>query len=469
MTLAELREKRKALAAKMEERYKLFHEQGGEWKDDEQRATWEAINTDYNNVMEEIDREEARAAARSQVDERMEEIRRWSAGGNDNAGQFFQTGDDRRMRDDQPVTEETQALALTAWCRAQLGEHLEQRHTEAAQRMGVNPNAKYLDIPLYSTRQAQMIRHRFNSMRPEDRAKLMWAEARDLGIVTATKGQETVSEMFIRSLELNMLAFGGVRQAADLMITGTGEPMHWPYADDTSNEGELLGENTTIGNSVDPTFGDLTWSAYKFSSKPVLVGYELLEDSFINLPVVLGELLGERLGRITAKRHTTGTGTNQPRGIVTDSVLGVTAAGQAAITYNEVVQLEHSVDPAYRNGAAYMFNDSTLLLLRLLKDNDGYPLFQNGANSGVPDRINGRPFYISQEMASAAAGAISMLFGQLSKHKIRRVNGIRVYRMQERYRDTDQDGFVAFVREDSRTLKTGTAPIKHLIQAPAGP
>jgi hypothetical protein len=39
---------------------------------------------------------------------------------------------------------------------------------------------------------------------------------------------------------------------------------------------------------------------------------------------------------------------------------------------------------------------------------------------------------------------------------------MRMYRLEERYRDTDQDGFVAFIREDGNLLTAGTAPVKYL-------
>jgi hypothetical protein len=52
----------------------------------------------------------------------------------------------------------------------------------------------------------------------------------------------------------------------------------------------------------------------------------------------------------------------------------------------------------------------------------------------------------------------------LSKYYIRRVNEVRIYRLEERYRDNDQDGFVAFVREDGNLMDAGTAPVKYLQQ-----
>jgi hypothetical protein len=38
-------------------------------------------------------------------------------------------------------------------------------------------------------------------------------------------------------------------------------------------------------------------------------------------------------------------------------------------------------------------------------------------------------------------------------------------KLEERYADLDQVGFVAFLRSDGRMLNAGTNPVKHLVQA----
>ncbi|MBF9641246.1 phage major capsid protein, partial [Streptococcus pseudopneumoniae] len=80
------------------------------------------------------------------------------------------------------------------------------------------------------------------------------------------------------------------------------------------------------------------------------------------METLLADLLGERLGRIANLRLTTGSGSSAPQGVVTGSTLGVTAAAQSAIAFDETIDLVHAVDPAYRAGpkVAYMFNDGTL-------------------------------------------------------------------------------------------------------------
>ena len=93
----------------------------------------------------------------------------------------------------------------------------------------------------------------------------------------------------------------------------------------------------------------------------------------------LGRLLGERMARIANNKLTKGSGSSDVEGIVTNSAAGVTAASATAIAADEIIDLVHSVDPAYCVGnAAFMTNDSTLEAVRKLKDGDGNYLWQMG-------------------------------------------------------------------------------------------
>ena len=65
-------------------------------------------------------------------------------------------------------------------------------------------------------------------------------------------------------------------------------------------------------------------------------------------------------------------------------------------------------------------------------------------------------------MASMAASAKSILFGDFKNYRVRRVAGVQVMRLVERYADFNQVGFVAFQRWDGNLVDAGTHPIKYL-------
>src|SRR5690606_30105949 len=154
------------------------------------------------------------------------------------------------------------------------------------------------------------------------------------------------------------------------------------------------------------------------------------DDTAIALSEEIGGALGTRIGRITNKHFTIGTGTNQPQGIVTGATLGITAASETAITYDELVDLEHSVDASYRQGAKFMLSDGALRQLKKLKDLNGNPIWIPGVAAGAPDTILGYEYAVNPHMAAPAAGTKSVLFGALNKILVRDVRDVRLYRLE---------------------------------------
>lgn len=204
-----------------------------------------------------------------------------------------------------------------------------------------------------------------NAQAPRSLADIRNAQS----IGTDTGGGHTTYPGFIFALEQALLQFGGMRQVSRVLRTATGSALDHPTVNDTSNAGALIGENV-LDSEQDVTFGNLTLDAYKYTSRIVRVSVELMQDWAFNMGSVLGSLLGERLGRIQNTHATTGTGSGQPNGAVTAATLGKTAAAAAAITMDELLDLQASVDPAYRPRGTWMFNDSVRNHIRKLKSTD---------------------------------------------------------------------------------------------------
>ncbi|MGE4297030.1 MAG: phage major capsid protein [Desulfovibrionaceae bacterium] len=287
---------------------------------------------------------------------------------------------------------------------------------------------------------------------------------RNAQTTTTTGGGYLIPTGFHNMLTEALLAFGGVRSVATMLPTDGGNPLPMPTVNDMGNKGARVAENVQHSGQ-DVTFGQVTLNAYTYSSKVVLVPVQLMQDSAFDLTGWLAKALANRLGRITNEEFTTGNGTAQPNGIVTAATLGKTgASGQTTtIIYDDIVDLLHSVDPAYRMspGCGWMFADSTLKALRKIKDGESRPIWQPGLAGGAPDTILDKPYTINQDMAAMAASAKSILFGDLSLYHIREVKGIHLLRLEERYADYLQVGFLAFQRCDGDLLNAGTNPVKY--------
>jgi HK97 family phage major capsid protein len=163
----------------------------------------------------------------------------------------------------------------------------------------------------------------------------------------------------------------------------------------------------------------------------------------------VGRKLGERIGRGAAAHFATGTGTGQPQGLTKATNL-LTLPGVAP-TYEALVDLEHSIDPAYRANARYIVHDSFLRELRKLKDTTGRPLWVPALAGGVPSTINGQPYTVDNSLPVFAAGAKSVVYGDIAQaYLIRQVAGAQTMRLDERYADFLQVGFLGFMRMDAK-------------------
>ena len=349
-------------------------------------------------------------------------------------------------------------LLFDAWARRQAGMPLREEHVKACKQAKFNPRSKEFRINLGDPR-----------TRRERLSRAL--------TVTTTGGGYTIAQDFSNELERTLVDYSNVRGVCDEFQTDTGADLPWPREDDTSNSGELLGINADAAFS-DPSFASVTFGAYKFSSKGILIPNELLQDSAFDMAAYLSEQIGTRIGRSQGSYFTTGTGSSQPQGIVTASTLGVTSASATAIAPAEVVRLAHAVDPSYRTGpkVGYMMHDSTLAYLMTLyvdSSTDKRRLITESwqdPSSGPQVRLNGFPVYVNQFMAqSSGSGGIPVtaskhiLFGDFAKFKVRDAGMIRVRRLDERYAEKDQVGFIAFLRSDSKCVNTNA--IKHLLQA----
>lgn len=248
--------------------------------------------------------------------------------------------------------------------------------------------------------------------------------------------------------------------------TASGNQINIPTVDDTAGTAALHTEGAALTDDggVDVTFAQKRLDAYVYDTEFVRWSMELGQDSIFNVEALLGELLGERLGRKANSILTTGTGSSQPNGVVTASSAGVTAAAVAAITCDELIDLVHSVDPAYRGGSKvrFMFNDSTLKAIRKLKDGNGQYIWSMGnIQGGVPAQLLGYNYSINQAMASLATGNKTVLFGDFNKYIVRKVGGPVLGVMRERF--WPDLGVAGLVRLDGEL--TDAAAIKHIVQA----
>lgn len=279
---------------------------------------------------------------------------------------------------------------------------------------------------------------------------------------TGSAGGFMIPQGFSDRLEVALKFYSGMLQNAEVLETDSGNDIPWPTVNDTAQVGAILAENATI-TAQDATFASITLKAYMYTSKLIAVSWQLMQDSAFSVENVVADIAGERLGRIWNTHFTTGTGSSQPNGVVTAATLGKTGTtGQTgSVIYDDLIDLIYSVDRAYRQGSKFMMNDASIKVVRKLKDSQGLPLWQTSLQAGEPDNLLGYPVVPNNDVATMAANAKSILFGDFKKYKIRRVRGGSLVRLNERYADALQVGFFLFGRVDGNLIDAGTNPVKY--------
>jgi HK97 family phage major capsid protein len=267
-----------------------------------------------------------------------------------------------------------------------------------------------------------------------------------------------------------MKEFGGMREAATVFSTATGNIIPWPTTDRTANKGSIVGQNKSVGAATARTFGTVNIGAHMYTSGSIAIPFQLLQDSGIDVEAEVVGGLAESLQRGQNEDFTLASGNAEPRGIVPAASLGKTgAAGQTTTaTFDDLIDMEHAVDPAYRRqGCQWMFHDTTLKMLKKIKDGEGRPIWlPDYAAANVPAQLMGYAYVINQDMAVMAASAKSMLFGNLKKYRIRDVMGYLLFRMTDSaYTLLGQVGFVAFLRSDGNFIAADNTCVVYYINA----
>ena len=331
-----------------------------------------------------------------------------------------------------------------------------------------NPPKEARMTPEYKDVFEKYVRKGMRGLDDEERSLMLENRGTDPQTTTAADGGYTVPRGFSGELELAMKEYGGMLQAARILNTTSGNIIDWPTLDDTAAVGVLQGSEGTGIAVNDMTFATVPYTAYTIGTL-VQASNQLLTDTGVPLQAAIGGLLAERLGRIFNQYYTTGSGSSQPTGILAASNGSAKGAdaGATALTRDNLLDLLHSVDPAYRRSpsATLMMNDATLKYLRklVIGASDDRPLWQPSMIQGEPATIEGFRYIINQDMPSIGTGNKSVAFGDFSKYIIRTVGSITLRRLDERYAELLLVGFLAWQRADGRLLNVNA--VKHLLHA----
>ena len=204
----------------------------------------------------------------------------------------------------------------------------------------------------------------------------------------------------------------------------------------------------------DDTFGQQQIDAHKVGTI-IKVSEELLNDSAFDLESYFSTEFTRRIGDKEEEAFFTGNGVKKPLGVLADeggAEVGVTTASATAITADDIVDLFYSLKAPYRKNAIWVLNDATVAAIRKLKDENGQFLWQPALHDGDHETLLGKKIYTSPFMPELKAGQKPILFGDLKYYWIGDRKGITFKRLNERYADSGQVGFLATKRLDGKLI-----------------
>jgi len=266
-----------------------------------------------------------------------------------------------------------------------------------------------------------------------------------------TEGGYLVPDEYENTLIQALNEETAIRQNARVILTSSNS--HKIPIVTTHGEAAWMEEEDAFATS-DEAFGQVNLDAHKCGTL-IKVSEELLNDSAFDLEGYMRSEFARRIGDKEEAAFLTGNGTHKPTGLLNatgGAQVGITSASTSALTADEVIDLFHSLKTPYRKKAIWVLNDSTIKLIRKLKDGNGQYLWQPGLRDGETNTILGKSYHTSAFMPEVAAGNKTLLFGDLSFYWIADRQGIVFKRMNELFAGNGQVGFLAYTRVDAKLV-----------------
>ncbi|MFD9904784.1 phage major capsid protein [Streptomyces sp. NPDC059063] len=245
-----------------------------------------------------------------------------------------------------------------------------------------------------------------------------------------------------------------MRNGASLLTTAGGEPIDFTVVTGRASAG-IVAENANIPEST-PTTAQRSVGAFKYAYASV-VSTEFIQDQALDLVGFLVGDAGPALGHGMGAHWLTGTGTNQPKGLV-PSASPATATWTAGATDAKVsdalIDLFYELPSSYRGNATFVVSDKTAALMRKVKDANGQYLWQSALTAGAPDLFNGKTVATDAVMPDD-----KVLFADLSKYKIRLAGPLRVERSIDAKFQSDQVVYRFIQRADGLLVDLRAAKV----------
>ena len=215
------------------------------------------------------------------------------------------------------------------------------------------------------------------------------------------------------------------------------------YGEDSTNyiNADYVDEGTALTDNIGKfTTVDITGFVLGALS---LVSNKLISNTDINITDFVVMQVSEAMAEKLEKEFTVGT-EGKISGILSGTVR-VTTASSTAITYDELVELKHSLKKAFRSAGKWIMNDSTYTALCKLKDQNGQPYFKDDEY-----KILGCEVLVSDSMPEIGTGNKAIVFADLSGYTIKATKTVEIQLLREKYAERNMLGVIAYGEYDAK-------------------
>lgn len=184
----------------------------------------------------------------------------------------------------------------------------------------------------------------------------------------------------------------------------------------------------------------------------ILASDELLEDAGLDIEQLILAQFSERIGKCEEEAFLTGDGNHKPLGLLTQAPVGAVSAEAGVLSVDDALDLYFSVGQEYRANAVWFMSEEAHRTLRKVKSAMGRNIWEPSLIEGEPEKLLGHPVYVSNFMPEVASGNKPILFGDFGYFWIGDRGKRSVKRLNERYADLGQVGFMATQRVDAKLV-----------------
>ena len=210
-------------------------------------------------------------------------------------------------------------------------------------------------------------------------------------------------------------------------------------------------------------FTDLTANSGNFTTVPlgqnlagalIKISRSLINNADFDVVAYAINKVAEAVADFLEGELLVGTGaTGHMTGVMVDGT-SVTAAAAAAITADDLINVQMAVKQQFRDKAeaCWIMNSSTFAAVRKLQANNEY-LLAPDFRAGFGYTLLGHHVYESDKLDSIATGKKVLVFGDFSGLAVRITPEVQVQVLNEKYATQHATGLTAWVEADSKVVE----------------